>query len=332
MSSLPKISIIVPVYNVEKYLRCCLDSIVAQTFTDWECICVDDGSPDNSGKILDEYAAKDNRFVIIHKENGGVSSARNAGLDIARGEYITFCDSDDWIESNTYETLILSINNRVDIISYDILYEYRNRSETCSPDFFSQNNLQNIRNILTGKIRGYVVCRLIKKEIVDSLRFDTSLELCEDLFFFLQLLSRSENIVHVNKPLYHYRLFNDMSATHALWFTEKKIQSLILLIDKITLFLEKSDMKCNCENELKIFIADKKSWYLQFADFKNCKKYLHLYDDVNILVRRIPINSILIKFVLYLFSYGFLYIPFSILYLRKKNQLLKYRVRKFLCK
>ena len=96
----PIISIIVPVYNVEKYLRRCLDSIVMQTFTDWECICVDDGSPDNSGKILDEYAVKDERFVIIHKENGGVSSARNTGLDIARGEYVTFCDSDDLVEAD----------------------------------------------------------------------------------------------------------------------------------------------------------------------------------------------------------------------------------------
>lgn len=96
----PKISIIVPVYNTEKYLRRCLDSISAQTFTDWECICVDDGSPDDSGSILDEYAEKDGRFVIIHKENGGVSSARNAGLDIARGEWIAFCDSDDWVEKD----------------------------------------------------------------------------------------------------------------------------------------------------------------------------------------------------------------------------------------
>ena len=102
MSS-PKISIIVPVYNVEKYIRRCLDSIAAQTFTDWECICVDDGTPDASGKICDEYAQKDGRFVVIHKENGGVSSARNVGLDVAKGEYVTFCDSDDWVEKEMLE-------------------------------------------------------------------------------------------------------------------------------------------------------------------------------------------------------------------------------------
>ena len=97
---MPKISIIVPVYQVEKYLRRCLDSIVAQTFTDWECILVDDGSPDNSGKICDEYAEIDNRFRVFHQENAGVSAARNKGLDVAKGEWITFVDSNDYIEED----------------------------------------------------------------------------------------------------------------------------------------------------------------------------------------------------------------------------------------
>lgn len=101
MPEIPKVSIIVPVYNTEKYLRRCLDSIAAQTFADWECICVDDGSPDAAGAILDDYAAKDSRFVVIHQENGGVSRARNAGLDAACGEYVGFVDSDDWVESET---------------------------------------------------------------------------------------------------------------------------------------------------------------------------------------------------------------------------------------
>ena len=100
---IPKISIIIPVYKVEEYLNRCLDSIIIQTFTDWECILIDDGTPDISGKICDEYVSKDNRFIVIHQENAGVSAARNAGLDIARGEYITFVDSDDWVEPNFLE-------------------------------------------------------------------------------------------------------------------------------------------------------------------------------------------------------------------------------------
>ena len=101
----PEISVIVPIYKVERYLREALDSMIGQTYRDWECILVDDGSPDSSGAICDEYAARDERFVVVHKENGGVSSARNAGLRHARGRYIGFVDPDDWAEPNYLERL-----------------------------------------------------------------------------------------------------------------------------------------------------------------------------------------------------------------------------------
>ena len=100
-----KVSVILPVYNASDYLHQCMDSIVGQTLKDIEIILVDDGSPDNCGKICDEYAAKDTRIKVIHKENGGLSSARNAGMEVAEGEYIGFVDSDDWIESDMYMTL-----------------------------------------------------------------------------------------------------------------------------------------------------------------------------------------------------------------------------------
>ena len=100
------ISVIVPVYNTEKYLGRCVDSIINQTYTNLEIILVDDGSPDNSPAICDEYAKKDQRIKVIHKENGGLSSARNAGLDIAKGDFISFIDSDDWVEKDLFEVLV----------------------------------------------------------------------------------------------------------------------------------------------------------------------------------------------------------------------------------
>ena len=113
---MPVISIIVPVYNVEQYLRRCVDSILAQTFTDFECILIDDGSPDNCPAICDEYAERDNRIIVIHQKNAGVSAARNAGLDLARGEWIGFVDSDDWCDPGMYEFLYKNaITNQVDI-------------------------------------------------------------------------------------------------------------------------------------------------------------------------------------------------------------------------
>ena len=122
---MPKISVIVPVYNVEKYLRRCLESIKNQTFTDWQAICVNDGSPDNSAQILQEFANADARFVIVNKENGGLSDARNVGMQYATGDYVLFVDSDDFIHPQTLEIAYsLALQNETDIVSftYDRIY------------------------------------------------------------------------------------------------------------------------------------------------------------------------------------------------------------------
>ena len=121
----PKISVIVPAYNTEKYLRRCIDSILAQTFTDFELLLIDDGSTDQSGEICDEYADKDVRIKVFHKANGGVSSARNVGLDNALGEYICFCDADDWVDNDYFEQMRKkSIKCAEVLVPYSIPYEY----------------------------------------------------------------------------------------------------------------------------------------------------------------------------------------------------------------
>ena len=117
----PEISIIVPVYNVEKYLKRCIDSILNQSFTDFELILVDDGSTDNSGEIIDEYAIKDERIKVIHKENGGLSSARNVGIEYSKGNYIAFVDSDDYINKNMYKFYIKMLLNIMLKFPYVIL-------------------------------------------------------------------------------------------------------------------------------------------------------------------------------------------------------------------
>lgn len=121
------ISIIVPIYNVEKYLPKCIESIINQTYTDLEILLIDDGSTDNSGLICDKYASIDNRIRVIHKKNGGLSDARNVGLDICKGKYISFIDSDDYIELTMYEKMIkIMINQKVDIVSCNYNHIYNN--------------------------------------------------------------------------------------------------------------------------------------------------------------------------------------------------------------
>ena len=128
----PKISVIVPVYNVEKYLRRCIDSILSQTFSDFELLLIDDGSKDKSGEICDEYAAKDARVRVFHKENGGVSSARNLGLDNAKGDWITFSDSDDELLPDAFEAVCGYMHEGIDMIKtgYQILNEHNQIMET----------------------------------------------------------------------------------------------------------------------------------------------------------------------------------------------------------
>ena len=120
---MPLISVIVPIYNVEPYIHKCIDSIVSQTFADFELILVDDGSPDNCGKICDEYAKKDSRVHVIHKKNGGLASARNAGIDVAKGKYISFVDSDDYLDIDFLSAYYNAINDRdVDIVHSGLRY------------------------------------------------------------------------------------------------------------------------------------------------------------------------------------------------------------------
>ena len=121
----PKVSIIVPIYNVEKYIHKCIDSILSQTFTDFELILVDDGSPDKCGEICEQYALKDNRIKVVHKENGGLSDARNAGIDVASGKYIYFIDSDDWISPNSIISLLnFAEDNQCEIVQGGFYYAY----------------------------------------------------------------------------------------------------------------------------------------------------------------------------------------------------------------
>ena len=183
MTHTPIISIIVPVYKVEQYLRRCLDSVQNQIFTDWECILIDDGSPDNSGQICDEYAQKDERFRVIHQENAGVSAARNAGLDSAKGEWIGFVDSDDWIEPEMYQFLYTNaIDKKADVIICGYVGQHKKRiikmcgTEEAQKFLFDRNGFG-----------GFSWLRLIAAEKINKMRFNTQMSYLEDTNFFFEL-------------------------------------------------------------------------------------------------------------------------------------------------
>lgn len=165
----PKVSVIVPVYNVEKYLSKCIDSIINQTLSNIEIILVNDGSTDNSGKIIDEYAKKDSRIKVIHKKNGGQGSARNAGLDIAKGEYIGFVDSDDWIDSNMYEKLYINAKEK----SLDI--------SICGRKIWSESNVLKCKIDVKNEFI-YNLQKILLEYIVDYLLYPYTVSTCNKIY------------------------------------------------------------------------------------------------------------------------------------------------------
>jgi len=204
----PKISIIVPIYNVEKYLPCCMDSLLNQTLTDIEIILVDDGSPDDCGKICDEYATKDSRVKVIHKKNGGLSDARNIGIDIAIGEYFSFVDSDDWIDINMYETLYNNlVDNNADIAccAFYKSYKHRNIPLNIHENILLLNSEQAIKHSISGKY--FTVSawgKLYKKYIFDNIRYPYG-KLYEDAFVIIDIFSKADRIVLNTISKYYYR-------------------------------------------------------------------------------------------------------------------------------
>lgn len=213
-----EISIIVPVYKVEQFLPRCIDSILNQTFTDFELILVDDGSPDNCGRICDEYAKKDSRIRVIHKENGGVSSARNIGINEAKGKYIMFCDSDDYVDNNWCETLYKEIVKNPNVfVTCNCWYE--------SIDHINKKNLFSIKDesvhetdyfdIFLMGISYSVVLKIFKKDVLcsASIRFDPDRKIGEDAEFCARYAYCCDQFLYISTPLYHY-INNPHSATH----------------------------------------------------------------------------------------------------------------------
>lgn len=207
------ISIIIPIYNVEKYLDDCLKSISLQSYEDFEAFLIDDGSTDKSGKICDEYVQRDNRFKVYHKRNGGVSSARNYGLDRIQGEWVYFCDADDMLFNNALETLVKHINENVDCTmggyirineQNDIIGENKIYKE-CYMSI--EETLVDFYNPSFNMFNGFIWNRLFKRSIIEKyhLRFREDIYIKEDGLFLVQYLcSCSQGTYYTTKPIYKY--------------------------------------------------------------------------------------------------------------------------------
>lgn len=219
------LSIIIPIYNSELYLRRCLDSVISQTYKNLEIICVDDGSTDKSCQILDEYKEKDSRIIILKSNHQGVSAARNAGLDVATGDYIGFVDSDDYISKEMYEQLISKTNDgQVDIVSCGYYMSYDNNDiPMCNKDCVPENTLSSREFLIYmyerdkyKNVASYLWTRIIGIELINGevpIRFDEELKIGEDILFLAEICIRANLVSHIDKCLYYYYQ-RDNSAVH----------------------------------------------------------------------------------------------------------------------
>ena len=250
------ISVIVPVFNVKEYLERCVSSILCQTYKNIEVILVDDGSTDGSGELSEEIAKRDERVKVIRKANGGVSSARNVGLEVAAGEYIGFVDGDDYIEPDMYEFLHnLIVENNADVACGGMVRDYK--------DGFTENNLYKNELLLLNssdilflfveekKIACGVCDKLFKKKIVKNLKFDNSIILGEDFIFAFSAFYYSNKIVVQNLCKYHYYM-RDSSCIHKDF--DCHMLQLIEMLDIV-------EQRFLLDNKIKLIIKDRRACF-----------------------------------------------------------------------
>lgn len=247
------ISVIVPVYKVEPYLERCIESILCQSYKDLEIILVDDGSPDKCGKICDEYAIKDRRVKVIHKKNGGLSSARNAGLEIATGDYVSFIDSDDWIDQGMYQTMIdVASGTSADIIEsgYRFYRPWKTENKILETQDTGEvkvyNNIEALNTFYFGPqmFHGLTVMvwnKIYKRQLLNELQFAEGY-INEDLEFTPRAFYYANKIAKIEKTFYNYNIHLGTSSTSGMKLNLLKIDSAILMRQRVMMFFERNQV------------------------------------------------------------------------------------------
>ena len=266
---MPNISIIVPIYNVEVYLRPCVDSILAQTFTDFELILVDDGSPDNCGAICDEYAVKDSRIHVIHQENGGLSAARNTGIETAKGMYLTFIDSDDLVHPHMLEKMKSELENRdADVCICDLqrFSEMNQINPKAGAGMPTQTltNLDACESLYSDQSAQYTVAcaKLYRRELFHSVRFPVH-KYHEDEATTYKILYSAKRIVVIPNAYYYYRI--NSSGIMLTESVERRKDALEAFQSRLKFFqdhcedslAEKTSVICNCMKAKLNIVAEK---------------------------------------------------------------------------
>ncbi len=295
------VSIIIPIYNCEKFLNKCIDSLINQTYKNIEIILVNDGSTDSSLKIINKYAAKYKNIIVISQKNSGVSEARNKGIEIASGEFISFVDSDDWVEPNFIAAMVSKLKEEnVDAIRCNCVKEYgykaekKNLYELANKKYEKKSNNYNIilnEHFLYNNegIENYVMLLLIKSKIIkNKIKFEKKLYMMEDVYFYQQILNSINSIYFYDEYLYHYNNINtSTSATRNPLKAKKNIYGIIDTRIMIKKYLNDNNIKFDnakinfCHMNLIITYLIRASSVLNFKCTKQFLKEMYNNKEFN---------------------------------------------------
>lgn len=281
----PQISIIVPVYNSSKYLDRCIQSILSQSFTDFEILLINDGSTDNSGVICKKYACQDSRIKFYDKINEGVSATRQFGIDHSTGVYSTQIDSDDWIDKHylkdMYET---AIKTNADLVYAPFIKEYPHRSEKVS--MYKTNNAENfLKGILKAQAWGSLCNKLLKIDIIkeNQIKFPTQIKMWEDLVFICKYLLFSKRIIYCKKNFYHYTQYNNNSLCSSIYSYDVVKHTLAAVTD-LQNFYKKNNSYQKFKFSLNILKLFSKQRLLFDRHYRNIGLWINSFPESNIYI------------------------------------------------
>lgn len=286
-----KISVIVPVYNTKSYLKRCLQSIADQTYNNLEIICIDDGSTDGSENVVDYFAAKDDRFVVRHQKNGGESNARNVGIDLVTGDYVTYVDCDDWLEPNMYEILVdLMEKNNVDMSACGYSKDTIDSIEPAVNTGKIKSGVWNQHDLMLyvykrdsyRAVTGYIWCKLYKKKILQDeygnwIRFNEDLVLGGDILYFAEVALHTNTVAYVDKPLYHY-IQRDASGFHSR--DENKWKDVIITYQRLLSRFERAGIAQDILIWIKRFLVYRGEVVAELAYMNKNKEILNLSQSI----------------------------------------------------
>ena len=285
MESNPKISVIVPVYKAEKYIHRCIDSLLAQTFKNFELLLIDDGSPDSSGKICDEYASIDSRVRVFHKGNGGVSSARQYGLEHAVGDYVIHADPDDWVESEMLQELYnKAISENADMLICDYyLFDLSTNRKTYVKVSPPLNSEELLAKIISGEVHASLWNKLIKRTLFfgNKIAFIEGLNMYEDLSVMFRLVYFANKIAYVPEPLYYYVIGRSGSYTSQKMSLsqQKNITDLIVLFDE---FFKDKNIEGEIFKEVRYFKAGTLCKIALYGNLEYYEQTKTIYEDIEL--------------------------------------------------